>query len=95
MQISPQNSSLTQIRLRLYIPLFYRRQPIVSRLILEYGLIVNITGARLETNSKKPGQFDLELSGTLQQIRSGLAYLETLNLKIVGKPNTAGDGWYC
>lgn len=95
MQISLQNSSLTQIRLRLYIPHCYQQQPIISRLISEHGLVINITGARLETNHKKPGQFDLELSGTLQQIRSGLAYLETLNLKIVGKPNTAGDGWYC
>lgn len=55
--------------------------------------MVNITGAMLTPNSNAQGKFDLELRGTLNQIHSGLAYMEALQLKILGKPNTHGDGW--
>ncbi|MFB2771195.1 NIL domain-containing protein [Pelatocladus sp. BLCC-F211] len=85
----------TQIRLRLYIPQCYQNQPIISQLISKYGLVVNITGASLEKNAGKEGCFDVQLKGDISQISSGLSYLASLNLKIIGKPNADGDSWYC
>lgn len=85
-------SNVTQIRLRIYIPQRYQQEPIISRLTSEYGLIVNITEAVLLPDCDW-GKFDLELRGTPSQICSGLTYLEELQLKLLGKPNTYGDGW--
>lgn len=88
-------SSVNQIRLRVHIPPSYQQEPVIYRLIYDYGLVVNITGAMLGKNTAEQGYFDLELRGKLQQISKGLSYLESLNLKIVGKPNAAGDSWHC
>ncbi|MGA7932229.1 MAG: NIL domain-containing protein [Kovacikia sp.] len=88
------HSSLNQIRLRVQIPARYRQEPIISRLISKHGLVVNILGAMLRGNSEEQGWLDLELRGTAQQIRSGLIYLESFQLKLVGKPNSDGDSWY-
>ncbi|WP_369694335.1 NIL domain-containing protein [Nostoc commune] len=88
-------SQITQIRLRIYIPKCYLQAPVISQLISAYGLVVNITKAMLQPNTDQEGYFDIELRGTVSQISSGLAYLESLNLRIVGKPNADGDGWFC
>lgn len=88
---SSKKGSATHVRLRVHIPQDYLREPIICQLISEYNLIVNITGAKLDINTD--GQFDLELTGTPQQISNGLAYLDALNLKISGKPNAQGDSW--
>ncbi|MDZ8055436.1 MAG: NIL domain-containing protein [Aulosira sp. ZfuCHP01] len=89
------NGSMTQLRVRLYIPKSYWQEPIISQIISRFNLTVNITGAQLEKNTNLPGCFDLELRGYMSQIQESLNYLETLNIKIVGKPNTDGDSWYC
>jgi L-aspartate semialdehyde sulfurtransferase ferredoxin len=86
-------SDTTQIRLQLHIPSFYYQEPIISRLISDYGLLVNITGARLGATHHQ-GRFDLELRGTPQQLHKGLNYLQSLNIKIVGKSNAEGDSWH-
>jgi len=83
------------MRLRLHIPPRYQQEPVISRLIAIHGLVVNITGAMLGKHTNGEGRFDLEIRGTVPQIRHALAYLESLNLKIVGKPNADGDSWYC
>lgn len=88
-------SQVTKIRLRIHIPKCYLQAPVISQLISAYGLVVNITQALLQPNIDKEGCFDIELRGTVSQISSGLAYLESLNLRIVGKPNADGDGWFC
>lgn len=88
------SSNTTKMRLRLHIPHRYQQEPVISRLIAIHGLVVNITGAMLGKHTNGEGRFDLEIRGTVPQIRHGLAYLESLNLKIVGKPNADGDGWY-
>lgn len=90
-----EKSQITQIRLHLHIPKSYIQEPVISQLISVHGLIVNITKAMLGSNTNGEGYFDLVLKGTITQISSGLAYLESLNIKIEGKPNTDGDGWYC
>ncbi|MDZ8091813.1 MAG: NIL domain-containing protein [Nostoc sp. DedQUE05] len=86
-----EKSQVTQIRLRIHIPKCYLQAPVISQLISTYGLVVNITKAVLQQNTE--GCFDIELRGTVPQISSGLAYLESLNLRIVGKPNADGDSW--
>lgn len=88
------NSSLTKIRVYLQIPAVYHQTPVIYKLISNYGLVVNITGAKLDLNTGKQGDFDLELQGTSQQISEGLKYLQSLDLKIISKPNPDGDSWY-
>ena len=90
-----ENISVTQIRLQLLIPQYYYQQPVISQLISDRSLVVNITAAMLGENTEKQGCFDLELKGTIPQICSGLTYLQSLNIKIVGKGNAFGDGWHC
>lgn len=84
---------MTWIRLRLHIPSCYQHEPVISRLISEYDLTVNITGATLGAISSEDGCFDLELRGTSRHISQGLAYLESLHLRIVGRPNVDRDSW--
>lgn len=86
--------SPTKIRLRVNLPQKYQQEPVISRLIANYGLLVNITGAMLGLETGGQGWFDLELRGTPNQIQTGLAYLQELELKIWGKPNPDGDGWH-
>ena len=88
-------SQVTQIRLRIYIPKCHLQTPVISQLISAYGLVVNITKAMLQPNTVQEAYFDIELRGTEVQISSGLAYLESLNLIIVGKPNADDDSWFC
>lgn len=87
-------SQVTQIRLRIHIPKCYLQAPVISQLISTYGLVVNITKAMLQPNADAEGCFDIELQKTVPQISSDLAYLESLNLRIVGKPNADGDSWF-
>ncbi|MBW4563463.1 MAG: NIL domain-containing protein [Mojavia pulchra JT2-VF2] len=90
-----EKSNITQIRLRVYISNCYLKEPIISRLTSNHGLVVNIIRAMLQANTDREGYFDLQLRGTVPQICSGLVYLEHLNLTIIGKPNVDGDGWHC
>ncbi|MEH1844416.1 MAG: NIL domain-containing protein [Nostoc sp.] len=79
----------------MHVPKCYLQTPVISQLISAYGLVVNITKAMLQPNTDAEGCFDIELRATLPQICSGLAYLESLNLRIVGKSNADGDSWFC
>ena len=89
-----EKNQVTQIRVRIYIPKTYLKEPVISQLISMYGLVVNITQALLGENTDGEGHFDLTLQGTIKQISSGLAYLEALNIKIEGKANVEGDSWH-
>lgn len=82
------------MRVRLEIPSCYQHEPIISRLISDYGLVVHITGANLAELPPSCGCFDLELRGTVHQITQSLAYLESLDVTIIGKAGTAGDSWF-
>jgi L-aspartate semialdehyde sulfurtransferase ferredoxin len=85
---------MTRLRVRLHIPQFYLQEPIISQIISRYQVTVNITGAELDQNTHEPGCFDLELTGSMSDITNCLNYLESLNLKIIGKLNPDGDGWH-
>lgn len=84
----------TQVRLQILFPDRYQQEPILSRLATDCALGFNITGAKLGKDCELRGQLDLELQGTIPQIRCGLAYLESLDLKIIGKANPPRDSWY-
>jgi len=88
------NPSVIRIRLQLSIPYYYAQTPILSRLVSQYNLGVNILAAKLESNRHDPGIFDIELQGTTQKISQGLDYLKALNLQILSKANIDGDSWY-
>ncbi|MBD2211839.1 NIL domain-containing protein [Calothrix sp. FACHB-156] len=74
-------NSLTK-RIRLRIPKDYHQEPVISRLVSEYGVTVNITAAILGANAVGDGWFDLELQGTDAQIQSALSYLDELSLQV-------------
>lgn len=71
-----------QTRIRICIPKRYQQEPIISKLISEYGLTVNIAAALLGANAREDGWFDLELQGTVPQIQTALLYLNDLDLEI-------------
>jgi ABC-type methionine transport system ATPase subunit len=76
------NNTPTNKRIRLRIPKDYHQKPVISRLVSDYGLTVNITAAILGANAVGDGWFDLELQGTEAQIHSGLTYLHHLELEV-------------
>lgn len=85
--------TLNRVRLRLEIPAFYQQEPILSRLISDFDLVVNITGAMLSQNVN--GSYcNLEIRGTPERINRGLMYLKSLNIRMLGRPNATEDDWY-
>ncbi len=76
------HNTLTNKRIRIRIPKDYRQEPVISRLVSDYGLTVNISAAILGANAIGDGWFDLELQGTPEQIDHGLNYLKELELEI-------------
>ena len=67
--------SQAQIRLRVAIRKRYQQEP-VPKLTSDYGLLVNITGAMLDSLKRDRGWLDLELRGRSNQIGTGIAYLQ-------------------
>lgn len=84
----------TKVRIHLQIPGCYCHEPLISHLVSDFGLAVNITGAMAKHHPNEQNYFDLELRGMPQRISDALAYLKSLDLKIVGKPNSDGDEWH-
>lgn len=60
----------------------YCQDPVISRLVSEYNLTVNIKAAILGQNAVGDGWFDLDLQGTEIQIQNGLNYLQELKLRV-------------
>jgi ABC-type methionine transport system ATPase subunit len=72
----------SRIRIRIRIPKQYQQEPIISNLITQHGLTVNISAALLGANGREDGWFDLELQGKPTQIESALVYLNDLDFEI-------------
>jgi hypothetical protein len=81
----------TQKQLFLKIPREYHGEPVISNLVSQYHLTVNITAAILGAHGGADGWFDLTLHGTKGQIDSALAYINDLNLEIWN--NIDDDSW--
>ena len=99
-EAAPDNSVLkarerSQIpcRIRVRIPKGYHQEPVISHLVSDYSLQVNIIGAILGQNAKEDGWFDLLLKGTSQQINSALIYLSDLDIEIWRDSQSEVDGW--
>lgn len=80
-----------QKRIRLRIPKEYHQEPVISKLISDYSLKVNITAALLGANGNGDGWFDLDLQGQNTRIEDALIYLKELDLEIWTESET--DGW--
>lgn len=88
------NNRPTQTRIQVCIPKRYHQKPVVSHLVSDYGLTVNILAALLGANAQNDGWFDLELRGTSDQIHAALAYLHNLDhLEVLDELNSQADGW--
>jgi ABC-type methionine transport system ATPase subunit len=74
--------TLKSKRIRLRIPKDYHQEPVISQLVSDYGLTINITAAILGANAVGDGWFDLDLKGTDTQIQDGLNYLQDLKLEV-------------
>lgn len=63
-------------RLQVKIPRSLQTEPVLSRLVSDYGLVVNFHGAWLGSNGRDDGWFDLLLEGSEPAIDAALAYLK-------------------
>jgi len=81
------------MRIKIRIPKEFHEEPVISRLISQNGITVNIAAALLSTNARDDGWFDLELRGRASQIQSALTYLDELDLEIWGQSNSEEDDW--
>ncbi|MBC5797754.1 NIL domain-containing protein [Sphaerospermopsis sp. LEGE 00249] len=73
---------LTSQRIRVRITKDYHQEPVISRLVSDYGLTINIKAAFLGQDAISDGWFDLDLQGTETQISNGLSYLQELKLEV-------------
>lgn len=84
----------TQIRIRIRISQKYYHEPVISQLISEYGLNVNVNAALLPANAPNDGWFDLELRGSNKQIQRALIYLNQLDVQIWSQStNPEEENW--
>lgn len=94
LQLDPdEDNRLTQTQITMRVPQNYHKEPIISRLVSDHGVTVNIIAAILGENAKEDGWFNLELEGTSHQIQSALVYLEELDLEIWDKSSSDDDTW--
>jgi hypothetical protein len=75
-------NTLINKRIRIRITQDHHQEPVISRLVSESGLTVNIKAAILGQNAVGDGWFDLDIQGTETQIENGLTYLRELKLQI-------------
>jgi ABC-type methionine transport system ATPase subunit len=88
-----QDQRLTSTSITLRIGGDYHQQPVISRLVSEFGLTVNINAAILGANSKDDGWFKLDLQGTQSQIQTALSYLNDLGLETWDQKSDIDEGW--
>ncbi len=74
------NSSLVYLRIK--ISPQYHQQPIISKLVSDYRLVINITAALLTSSARDDGWFDLEVLGDVVQINQALAELHHIGVEV-------------
>ncbi len=77
---SRRKNKMTTKRIVLKFPKTIVDQPIIYKLIKEYDLIFNII--RAEVSPEKQGLLVIELSGTSENYKKGIKYLEHLGVRI-------------
>ena len=68
--------------IRIQVPQSLHQVPIISTLITEYKLIVNIRGAILDQKAIGGGWFDLLLDGEDVNIEQSVLYLKDIGVEI-------------
>ena len=91
--VSVEEKRRTTTRIAMRVPRSCYGEPIISRLSCEHGLTVTIIAALLGESPEDDGWFTLELTGTTQQIQSGIIYLEELDLEIWDKTAVEDESW--
>ncbi|MEB3216861.1 MAG: NIL domain-containing protein [Nostocales cyanobacterium 94392] len=76
------HNTLTHKQIRVRIPKDYHEEPVISRLVSDYHLEINIKSAILGANAVGDGWFVLDLQGTNEQIDLGISYLRNLALEL-------------
>lgn len=87
----PVDNPIVITRIRIRISKKYHQEPVISRLVSDYGLTVNIAAALLGANARDDGWFHLQLQGTSQQVNSALIYLNDLDLEVWHESEKAND----
>ncbi len=67
--------SLISTHIQLRIPQSRHADPVISNLINQHGLRINILGALLGTDGYGDGWFDLEINGKVATVRDALSDL--------------------
>jgi ABC-type methionine transport system ATPase subunit len=90
-----QSKRLTSASITLRIAGDYHQEPVISHLISEFGLSININAAILGADTKDEGWFKLDLQGTEAQIQAALIYLNDLGLELWNEKNVNDndEGW--
>ncbi len=91
--MSLQTDHLTSTYITLRIPKDYHNEPVISRLVSEHGLVVNIAAAMMGEASHEEGWFKLELRGKPAQIESALAFLQELHLEFWKNDSATDEDW--
>jgi hypothetical protein len=84
---------LTTANITLRIPQDYHNEPVISRLVSDHGLVVNIGAAMMGEDSRTEGWFKLELRGKQSQIQSALVFLEELDLEFWSNDSPTDESW--
>jgi hypothetical protein len=71
-----------QKTIRIQVPQSLHQVPIISTLITEYKLIVNIRGAILDQKAIGGGWFDLLLDGEDLNLKQSVLYLKDIGVEI-------------
>lgn len=77
-------------RIRIRIPKQYQQEPIISKLVSEFGLKVNINAAILGANGQADGWFELLVTGQQQAIASAVIYINKLGIETWIGDNISG-----
>lgn len=88
---TPADERTTEQRIRLRISKQYHQEPVISHLVSQYDLTVNIVAAILGANANGDGWFDLNLKGSNANIEAALSHLDELDLEVWRGEES--DGW--
>lgn len=84
---------LISTKITLRIPKDFHNEPVISRLVSEHGLTINISAAMMGEDVQEEGWFKLELRGTQSQLDSALTFLDDLSLEFWRHDNQETEGW--
>ena len=82
-----------QVRVRLKIPKHYRNDPILSTLVNQHQITINILSALLAVDTSEGGWFDLEMQGTQGQLAAAILHINDLGVELWGDVPSDELGW--